>query len=182
MSFVRLVIVLITFLTLTGCENAADNMLPSSEDKRPVVEQGVPGTSVGQIALDFTIPDTLNNPVTMSNELVGSDGVVLYFTMWCPVCDSHMSHMRAHIIPNYPNIKFFFIDYVSGSVTIARSAQISNGYTGTSYSVLVDTDQSVLTAYRGTMGTAVVIDASGIVQMNEDYKDGTKINSILENL
>ncbi len=179
MSFARAFFILLV-LMLAGCENLKDNLNPSSEDKRPVVESGSEGSQVGQSAPDFTIPDTLNNSVTMSSELSGADGIVLYFTMWCPICDSHMSHMRANIIPNYPNVKFFFVDYVSGSVSVSRSAQISNGYT--SSTVLVDTVQTVMNLYNATMGTTVVINSSGIVAMNEDYKDGSRLNTVLGEL
>ncbi len=32
------------------------------------------------------------------------------------------------------------------------------------------------------MGTTVVVDRFGVVQMNEDYKDGTRLNQILGQL
>jgi len=115
--------------------------------------------------------------VTMSAELVETDGIVLYFTMWCPICDSHMSHMRARIIPNFPNVKFFIIDFVSGTIDDSRTAQENNGYTD--LTVLVDNTQEVLTLYQATMGTTVVIDNAGIVLMNEDYKDGVKLTEVL---
>lgn len=181
MSFAKASVLLLG-LILSGCENIKDNLAPESEDKRPSVNSGSSGTAVSQQATDFTIPDTLNNSITMSTELVGSGGLVFYFTMWCPVCDSHMSHIRSSIIPSYPNIKFYFVDYVSGSVSLARSAQVSNGYTDPSYTVLVDISQTVLNQYNGTMGTTVVIDSTGTVAMNEDYKDGSRLNSILSTL
>ncbi len=182
MYFARTMLLLLIVVAVSGCKETLDDLLPSGEDRRPDIEQGIPGTGVGQIAPDFTLSDTLGNPVTLTDELAGSGGVVLYFTMWCPICDSHMSHMRSQVIPYYPGIKFLFIDYVSGSVANSRSAQISNGYTGSEYMVLVDTVQSVLNAYNGTMGTAVVIDNNGVVQMNEDYKDGTKMIRVLDSL
>jgi hypothetical protein len=48
--------------------------------------------------------------------------------------------------------------------------------------VLSDTAQTVLGLYNGTMGTTVVIDHDGIVRMNEDYKNGAKLASILADL
>jgi hypothetical protein len=48
--------------------------------------------------------------------------------------------------------------------------------------VLADTNQSVLDLYHATMGTTVVIDSTGIVRMNEDYKDGTRLRNVLEAL
>jgi hypothetical protein len=48
--------------------------------------------------------------------------------------------------------------------------------------VLVDNIQEVLTLYQATMGTTVVIDNAGTVRMNEDYKDGVKLNETLASL
>jgi len=113
----------------------------------------------------------------MSSELVGADGIVLYFTMWCPLCNLHTDDMIADVIPNFPNVKFFLIDYVSGTISQAYITQNSYGYD--SMTVLVDEIQHVYDLYNAAMGTAVVIDNAGIVQMNEDYKDGTKLTQTL---
>ena len=175
MLFPRYVIVML-MLVLSGC----DDLNPSSEDKRVAVESGTIGPEAGQIAPDFSLFDTQGNAVTLSAELVSTDGIVLYFTMWCPICDSHMSHMRSQVIPNFPDVSFFIIDYVSGTIALSRNAQVSNGYSD--LTVLVDDIQHVLTLYAATMGTTVVIDSAGIVRMNEDYKDGTKLIQILTTL
>jgi len=172
MLFPRYFLVMLLLL-LTGC----GDLNPSSEDQRLPVEIGTIGFNVGQVAPDFSLFDTLGNPATMSAELTGADAIVLYFTMWCPICDSHMSHMRTQIIPNFPNVKFFFIDFVSGTVDASRKAQEENGYTD--LTVLVDNTQEVLTLYEADMGITVVIDNAGTVRMNEDYKDGVKLTETL---
>lgn len=159
-----------------------DDLNPSGEDKRPDVQSGTTGPAVGQKAPGFTISDSLGNSISLSSVLAASNGVVLYFTMWCPVCDTHMSHMRSDIVPSYPNVNFLIVDYVSGSVANARNAEISNGYSGSQFTVLADTNQAVLDAYRATMGTTVVIDSTGIVRMNEDFKDGTRLMTILSGI
>jgi peroxiredoxin len=159
-----------------------DDLFPSGSDKRPEIQQGTTGPAVGQLAPDFTLSDTLGNPVTLSTVLPGRQAVVLYFTMWCPTCDSQMSNMRDAVIPRYPNVLFYAVDYVSGSVSDARNAEISNGWLGSGFVVLADTTQKVLGLYNATMGTTVVIDGTGVVRMNEDYKDGTKLQTILSGL
>lgn len=178
MSFPKTILIALAF-TLTAC----DDLYPSGDDKRAPVDSSTIGASVGQIAPDFSLSDTEGNTVTMSAELVNTDAIVLYYTMWCPICDSHMSHMRAQVIPNYPNVRFLIVDYVSGTVELSRSAQVSNGYTD--MTVLVDNIQTVLTLYEATMGTTVVIEnagSHGIVRMNEDYKDSTKLTATLDAL
>jgi peroxiredoxin len=179
MSFVKSIFIIFVLLA-AGCGDVTDDLVPSGEDKRPSVVAGTAGTAVGQLSPDFTVSDSLGSQVTLSSKLAVTDAVVLYFTMWCPICDSHMSHIRSHMVPEFPSVTFFMVDYVTGSVSAARSAQISNGYTD--FTVLADGDQALLDLYQATMGTTVVIDSSGIVQMNEDYKDGTKLREVLEGL
>lgn len=100
--------------------------------------------------------------------------------MWNPIADVHASRMRAEVMPNFPTVKFFLVDYVSGSILLSRDAQQSNGFTD--IETLVDIDQTVFNLYSASMGTTVVIDNSGIVRMNEDYKDGTDLIDALTNL
>ena len=138
------------------------------------------GTQVGQQSPDFSLFDTLGNSRGLYDELTLSTGVVLYFMMWSPIDDAHASHMRAEVIPNFPTVKFFLVDYVSGSILLSRDAQLSNGFTD--IETLVDIDQTVFNLYNASMGTTVVIDNSGIVRMNEDYKDGTELIDALTNL
>lgn len=176
MSFVKYWVA-ITLLTLVGCQS---DLNPSGEDKRPAVQPGIIGNQVGQIAPDFTLESTLNTFHTLSSEYGTHDAVVFYFTMWCPVCDSHMSHMRATYVPQYPNVRFFIVDYVDATVANARAAQLSNGYGN--MTVLADVNQSVLTLYGGTMGTTVVVDRFGVVQMKQDYSDGSKLGQVLGSL
>lgn len=182
MAGVKLIAGFFIILIVTACGNIMDDLNPSGSDKRPPVQSGTTGPSVGQNAPDFTLTDTLQNPMTLASTLPVGKGVVLYFTMWCPVCDSEMSNLQDVVIPQFPNVVFFAIDYVSGSVAGSRNAQISNGYAGAPFRILADTDQTVLNLYQATMGTTVVIDSIGVVRMNENYKDGTKLQGILGGL
>lgn len=175
MSFPRYLL-LVLIIVVTGC----GDLYPSSEDKREPVDPNTTGYQVGQIAPDFALLDTENNMVQMLTELAGADGIVLYFTMWCPTCNSHMYDLQTKVIPNFPNVKFFIVDFVSGTVAISRDSQLSNGFAD--LTVLVDNVQQVLNLYNANMGTTVVIENSGgqgTVRMNEDYKDGTKLTATL---
>lgn len=171
---------LIVSFGLTGCEGMTDDLFPSGEDKRPDVEEGTIGTQVGQQSPDWSLNDTFGNSRGLYDELASSTGVVLYFTMWCPVCDEHMGRMRIEVIPNFPTVQFFLVDYVSGTITNSRHAQEDYGYTD--IETLVDTVQEVFNLYEASMGTTVVIDKDGIVRMNEDFKDGVKLTETLQAL
>ena len=181
----RLLVLVLIPVFLAGCGGTMNDLNPSNSDKQATVQSGTVGSHVGQKAPDFTISDTLGTSVNLSSVLTGTGvtGVVLYFTMWCPTCDIHMSSMRSSHIPNFPNVRFFAVDYVSGTVAEARDSEISNGYSGSGFTVLVDTDKTVQNLYYPTtMGTTIVIDKTGVIRMNEDYKDDrltTALTSLL---
>lgn len=177
MFFFNKFALLLLFAIIAGC---GDNMLPSSEDKRPVIVAGSTGGSVTQKSPDFTISNINGTSVTLSSSLTGKKGAVFYFTMWCPICDSHINNMRLSIVPAFPDVIFFLVDYVSGSVSAAASA--ANGYTGGDFTILADTSHSLFNIFQATMGTTVVIDSSGVVKMNEDYRDGTKLRATVSAL
>jgi hypothetical protein len=90
-----------------------------------------------------------------------------------------MSHMRNTEIPAFPGVRFYAVDYVSGTVADARNSELANGYDGSGFTVLADTQQTVLNLYQATMGTTVVIDRAGVVRMNEDFKDGSRLDATL---
>jgi len=184
MDSAKKAIIIVSLVMLAGCGGMMDDLAPSGSDKRPPVTPGTTGPMVGQNAPDFTLPDTLGGSITLSSVVTttGVQGSVLYFTMWCPICDMHMSNMRSNVIPVYPNVRFFLVDYISGSVADAKNAQLSNGYWGSGFTVMADISQSVLNLYQATMGTTVVVDSAGIVRMNEDYKDGTRLRNVLAGL
>ncbi len=168
-------------LLLAGCGGMMDDLNPSGSDKRPPALPGTIGPAVGQNAPDFTLPDTQGGSLTLSSELTTTNttGVVLYFTMWCPYCDTDMTAMRSFFTA-FPNVRFIAIDYVSGSVAGAAQAQSADGFSD--YMVLADTQQTVLNLYQATMQTTVVIDRTGVIRMNESYKDGSRLQAVLSSL
>jgi peroxiredoxin len=173
-------ILIATYLSLlAGC---GDNLVPSGTDQRPVVQSGSTGPSVGQKAADFSVSDTNGNILNLANSLVARKAAVFYFTMWCPICDTHMSSIRADIAPSFPSVGFYLVDYVSGSIAEASSATATNGYAGGVFTTLADTNHTLQNNFLGTMGTTVVVDNTGIIRMNEDYRDGTRLQAILAGL
>ena len=174
MRFTKALLIALALFTLTGC---LEDLNPDGDDKRTDTSTG--GENAAP-ALDFTELSTENETIQLSSELMNYDAVVLYYTMWCPLCDSHMSHMRSNVISNYSNVRFLMVDYVSGSVAQSRNSQVSNGYA--SLTILADTDQSLLEQFNSTMGSVVVIDDQNNILMNEDYKNGARLIDVLEAL
>ena len=153
-----------------------EDLSPSSTDKRESIETGSTGHQAGQIASEFTIPDTEENLIILSDELRSYDAVVLYFTMWCPVCDSHMSTIREAVKPNYPNVHFINVDYVSGSLSQARANQVSNGYR--SETVVADPSHTLTEQFKGDMGVTIVISTDSQIVMNEGFKYSKLIEAL----
>ncbi len=172
----KIFVVLLSLVFSAGC---GDNLFPSGNDKRPSVLAGSSGGDVNQKAPDFSLPDINGSTVTLASSIAGKKGAVFYFTMWCPICDSHMSSIRSSVAPSFPDMNFFLVDYVSGSVAGASSAASANGYAGGVFTTLADTNHTLTNTFQGTMGTTVVIDSTGIIRMNEDYRDGTNLRSTL---
>lgn len=167
---------LLLVVMLAGC---GDNLFPSGEDKRPAVQAGSSGGSVSQNVPDFSVTDINGAVVTRASSLTGKKGAVFYFTMWCPICDSHMSSIRSSIVPLFTDVNFYLVDYVSGSVPDAAGSASANGYAGGVFTTLADTNHILLAIFQGTMGTTVVIDSTGTVRLNEDFRDGANLRSVL---
>jgi hypothetical protein len=184
MGSVKISALLILLVLLTGCGGMTDDLFPSGSDKQPAVIPGTIGPLPGQIAPDFTIPDMFGTAVTLSSVITttGVQGAVLYFTMWCPICWTHMDDILHVQIPAFPNVRFYAVDYVNGTLADVQQSAINTGYYGTALTILADTQNIVESLYHGTMGVTVVVDRNGIVRMNEDYKDGVRLHTVLTDL
>jgi peroxiredoxin len=179
MSFVKMVLIAALFSMAAAC---GDNLNPSGEDKRPPVVAGSTGAAVGEKAPDFSVSDINGSVVTLPSSLAGRKGAVFYFTMWCPICDVHMSNMRSNVAPLFPDVGFYAVDYVSGSVTDAASAASASGFSGGIFSIIADTTHVLQNNFQGTMGTTVLVDSSGTIKLNEDFRDGARLLAELNRL
>jgi peroxiredoxin len=163
-----------------GCGGMGDDLAPSGKDERPPVVSGSEGPAVGQTAPDFTLPDSLGRPVSLYATLATSRAVVLYFTMWCNICFEHMSAMRADVMSQNPDVRFFAVDYVSGSVEGTRASELQYAAEVEGFHVLADTADEWERFYRAPMGT-VIIDRNHVVQWNSEY-NASKVPPLLASL
>jgi peroxiredoxin len=184
MGSVRITALFVLLILIAGCSGMTDDLFPSGSDKQPPVTPGTIGPLPGQIAPDFTIPDMFGTAVTLSSVITttGVQGAVFYFTMWCPICWDHMDNIVNVQMPAFPTVRFYAVDYVNGTIADVQQSAINSGYGGTPLTILADTQNTVENLYQGTMGTTVVVDRNGIVRMNEDYKDGARLQNVLSNL
>ncbi len=171
MHLIKLLSLFTTILLLSGC---LEDLNPESKDKRTAADLA---PSVSQ---DFTATTTLNEIINLEQELLTYDALVLYFTMWCPLCDSHMNHMRSQLIKAYPNARFLMVDYVSGSISQSYSSQLANGHGD--LTLISDYQQTLLHLYDATMASVIVINDQKSILLNEDYKNGARLIETLENL
>jgi thiol-disulfide isomerase/thioredoxin len=168
MRLIKCVTFLASIFILTGC---LEDLNPESKDLQD---------TQNKIADNFIATTSLNQSISLEDELLANDAVVLYFTMWCSLCDMHMDHMRSDIMNEYPNVRFLMVDYVSGSISQSYSSQSNSGYKD--LAVLADYQQSLLNLYDATMASVIVIDDKNTILLNEDYKNGARLIETLENL
>ena len=163
---------------LSACD-LKDDLLPSDTDK----------SSPLGIADDFTLKDIYNDDfilydhLTIGANTAPADVVVLYFTMWCPICTSHTDHMYTNVIPQFANrgnVHYVLVDYVSGSFSATYAVAQANGYITPKFTILSDDNRAVMNQLRAAMGTTVVIDNDGTILMNEDYRSGETLVQILD--
>ena len=165
-------------LILSGCAGMTDDLNPSGEDKTANGQQAS-ATTVD----NFEYTDIFSVISNLYTELDNADAVVFYFTMWCPICDSHIDHMKRHIVSKYPGVKFYLVDYVSGSIEQSlASAQASGLANSAMFTVISDYDHQLMDLFDGTMGTTIVIGKDKVIELNEDFKDGDKLDNTLEGL
>jgi peroxiredoxin len=175
MYFARFGTLVFLLTLLSGC---GDNLIPSGEDRRPAVEAGTTGPGVGQQAATFAVPEIGGATVTLSSALAARRGIVLYFTMWCPSCDEQTAQLQT-MIASSPGVGFYLVDYVSGSIVDAAASAVGNGATDVGFTILADTAHALSNGFQGTMGSTVVIDSAGTIRMNEDFRDGTRLQAVL---
>ncbi|MFT6153686.1 MAG: peroxiredoxin [Bermanella sp.] len=167
---VRIYSLIFTLFFITGCQ---EDLFPSN-DQLPENATAIVGTTTD----DFSFTLSTSNTELISSRLQTADAVVLYFTMWCPVCDSHMQYIRNNFRTEYNNVEFIFVDYVSGSINFSSRSQRSSGYSD--FDVIADIDDNLQAIFSGTMATTVVIDKNFIIKMNEAFKTGDKLKSTLD--
>lgn len=178
---------LLICIFLYACGDIADDLNPSDDDNREDIVPGSSGTLPGQVVANFVIDDSLGNDFRLADHLSGgsdpADVVMLYFTMWCPVCLSHSDHIFSRVIPAFAGrgkVIYGLVDYVSGSVDATRATEIANGYSNSDFTTLADINQNLLNRFNASMGTVVLIDGDGTVLLNEDYRNGSRLMEMLE--
>lgn len=174
-STIKILLLILLATGLHACKGIEDDLLPSGQDLRTIQHS----------------PRKIGNMVAQGEEGVinlkkasaaSSQGMVLYFTMWCPICNSHTDHIISKIKPHYPEVDFYLVDYVNATLDDAQSARDASGYGNSGLILLLDHKNQVQNAFDGTMGIVVVVNPAGEVLLHEDFKDGTKLKQVLNQL
>jgi len=171
-----LLLVIFTF-TLSACD-IEDDLHPSSNDQ----------STQNIIADDFTVKDIYNNDFVLYDHLtIGAntspaDVVVLYFTMYCPICTADTAHIFNTVMPQFSTrgtVAYVLVDYLSGSVSTAYDYAVANGVSNPDFfTVLADIDNIVENQFNGAMGITVVIASDGTVLMHEEYNSNNLFDTL----
>ena len=168
----KLSAILLSLLFTLGCQ---EDLSPSNDQL-----ESTQATREGETLNDITFTLSDGTSSQLSEQLATHDAVVFYFTMWCPICEGHMSYIRQQIKPHYENVAFIFVDYVSGNISSTLDSQQSRGYTD--FLVISDFDNALETYFDGTMATTVIVDKNFIVRLNSTFKTGSDISNTLDQL
>lgn len=144
------------------------DLWPSGRDRTPPVVAGTLGPAVGQTAPDFSRPDTVGVDHALYATLATAPAVILYFNMWCPICDAHMLDLQRQVVPAFPAVPVWVVDYVLDGVAASRAAQLQSGWGSAPFTFLVDAGGAVEAFYQAPMAL-VVIGADHVVRYNGEY-------------
>ena len=181
MSFTNYLVLFV--LVLSGCKGLPNDLNPSGEDKSTstTTEVAADGETESQ-TIGISVQTGLGETIDLDQALSGKKAIVLYFTMWCPICNGHTDKLINEVIPNYSNVSYYLVDYVSGTLSDSQISLESSGYEEAPLTLLVDLEREIELKYKGTMGITVVLDANANVLMAEDLKDGVRLKEILAGL
>ena len=171
--FIKPFFIVSLLILLSGCQ---EDLFPESETLQAGPGQAGETLDIDRLNLSLNSGDKID----LNDRLVQHDAVVLYFTMWCVVCDGHTSEIKSQLQPNYPNVDFLLVDYISSTQGYSRSNQQSTGFT--SFDVIADTNDQLENALSGTMGSIVVINKNRSILMNEYFNNSAKLIQVLDNL
>ena len=175
MSFTtRILLLVLLWSGLTACKGIEEDLLPSGQDLRTI--QHSPA-KIGNL-----VAQGEDGVINLKQAAAQNRGMVLYFTMWCPICNSHTDHLISKVMPHYPKVDFYLVDYVNATLDDAQSARNASGYANSGLILLLDHKNQVQNAFDGTMGIVVVVNPAGEVLLQEDFKDGTKLKQVLNQL
>ena len=167
--FIKPLMLLASFCLLWGCQ---EDLMPESDADNRQREPFVVD--------DFTVNLNTEQDYSLSERLNNYDGIVLYFTMWCPVCDNHMQLLRSDFVAQYPNVDFVLVDYVSASAANSRTTQLNNGYRD--FNVISDRDDYLENVLDGAMARVVLIDKNFTVVFSELFKNHLDLAAAIEGL
>ena len=119
------------------------------------------GTSVGEMAPDFTLSDLDGNPLRLSN-LRGKVVFLNFWATWCPPCRAEMPDIEA-LYQDYQakDVAIIGVDILE-SVNMVRQFADQGGY---HWTFVIDTTGEVANNYRVTViPSSYFIDREGIIR------------------
>ncbi|MDP2904763.1 MAG: TlpA disulfide reductase family protein [Candidatus Omnitrophota bacterium] len=126
-----------------------------------------PLTKTGGLAIDFNLPDTNGNQVSLSSYAGKQQVLIVFWTTWCPFCRDALKKIEKMS----PELKKNGWEMLA--VNVGESAPTVNNFLKSvplSFKVLLDADQDMAQVYE-VMGvpTYLIIDKNGIITFRDNY-------------
>ncbi len=161
-----LLMALMAAFLLTGCSTPGEPEElvyggNTQSDDDPYIPQVVTGVNVGNVAPDFTLPDTYGEDVVLSG-LRGTPVLLYFWATGCVYCEEQHPRMQ-DFYETYPD------DLQVISVNLGDDPDLVNAYMGDhnlTFPCLV-ADSATQSAYNATsVPLAIILDAEGVVTFN----------------
>lgn len=121
------------------------------------------------IAKDFTLQNLSGDKLTLS-ALRGEKVVLMFWATWCPYCRQSLKDFEAK------NQEFLDANIKLLAINIGESRARAEGFAkklGLTFSILLDSDQSVARSYDVVgIPTVILISKDGIIVSDENYLPG----------
>lgn len=119
------------------------------------------GTEIGNLAPDFTLPDTSGKMISLKNYR-GKWVMLVFWDIYCSSCRAQMSQLQIYFNNKPDNLEVISVNI--GEVTEDQLLSMLKSR-GITYPVLMDRSQDVAVEYRiSVYPTAFMIDVEGVIR------------------
>src|SRR5438477_788568 len=133
-----------------------------------------PGLAIGAQAPEFSLPNAMGHPVSLSSRLAAGPVVLVFYRgEWCPYCNAYLRALQAalpEITARGASLLAVSPQSPDHSLSIAEKAELG-------FDVLSDVDQAVIRAYRVQFTAPADLQDLHVNAFDADLRDHTANHS-----